>query len=329
MKKLNKLLIILSTFIFVCGFKNSTIINMNEDNNLDIEIELLVSENRLLDENTHTYFSQRAEIYEKNGFKVTTINKDGNSGYKIVKSLGNLDKLSSNKNDNVLISNIVDNDFDLSKLYKKDISFFKTTYTANYKYEYNESKYLGIVTDEDELTTSSQGIPIVNEEEDDTDSSMSDMFSNDDLVELTFTVNLPYKVSNSNASSVSNDGKTLTWTINYLQGANINYSFSILNTKNIIISISAGVILLVLLLVLIIIIKRKKGSKETLIHTEYDPAIAGMITETTTDQIPAPAKPLEYSEVPSNQNVHVSYEQTGFVIENNPQDVGSNNNMNQ
>lgn len=55
--------------------------------------------------------------------------------------------------------------------------------------------------------------------------STEDTSSYDSMFDMTYTVTLPVKVKESNATKVSEDGKTLTWTLKYGKKNIVTYSF--------------------------------------------------------------------------------------------------------
>ena len=97
---------------------------------------------------------------------------------------------------------------------------------------------------------------------------------------MSLIVNLPHKVLNSDATKVSNNGKSLTWIFVPDEVNNIHYSFEVLNKSNIIILCVCVFLLVVILFLVLIFIRKKKASKETLICTSFDPSIEGSIKET-------------------------------------------------
>ena len=271
MKKIYRLTFIFMVFFMICGFKSNTNLTIDKNKNLNVEINMSLTEHELENEDTHTKMSTNASNYEKNGFKVTTVNKDNNLGYKITK----YNKL----------------------LFKHEKSFFKDTYTANYKYQYYEGRYLGEIEGDNFLVSQEE---LDNTEEETVDNNMSEIYSEKDVTEIDLVINLPVKSKDNNASKVSDDGKTLTWKINYLEANDINFSFSIYNTTSIIIVSSASVALLVALIVLLVVLQKKKGSIETLIYTDYDQSIAGQIPETMNGTVNEHPETLEILDITSS-----------------------------
>lgn len=100
-------------------------------------------------------------------------------------------------------------------------------------------------------------------------------------MEFSYVVNLPEKALTNNATNVSNDGKTLTWSLMQSQISNIEFSFELKNMTNYYIlygAIAAAVIIVII--IIISLIKKGKKGKEVVpaqnepIHADYDPSIA-------------------------------------------------------
>ena len=100
-------------------------------------------------------------------------------------------------------------------------------------------------------------------------------------MEFSYVVNLPEKALTNNATNVSNDGKTLTWSLMQSQISNIEFSFELKNMTNYYIlygGIAAAVIIVII--IIISLIKKGKKGKEVVpaqnepIHADYDPSIA-------------------------------------------------------
>ena len=100
-------------------------------------------------------------------------------------------------------------------------------------------------------------------------------------MEFNYVVNLPEKALTNNATNVSNDGKTLTWSLMQSQISNIEFSFELKNMTNYYIlygGIAAA--LIIVIIIIISLIKKGKKGKEVVpaqnepIHADYDPSIA-------------------------------------------------------
>ena len=291
MKKISKISLLFSIFFILCGFKHTTIIDIKKDNSVNIEVDLLVKDAAIYDEE-YNYLSDNIKSFENNGFKASSYNKDGYKGYKLTKKIDNIEESSKNKNEEVSIGNLLEKNFFINGLFRLDKNIFISTYSANYNYEFNRSKFLGnnfsLLPDEVVVTDK-----VANDED---ISSMSDLYDNTLEYELSLIIKLPYKVKSSNASTTSSDGKTLTWVFAPEEVSHINYSFEIINKTNIMIISVTAFVLLVGLFIVLIVLRKKKSTKETLICTSFDPSIAGTISETTLENIPKANKSLEIKE---------------------------------
>lgn len=100
-------------------------------------------------------------------------------------------------------------------------------------------------------------------------------------MEFSYVVNLPEKALTNNATNVSNDGKTLTWSLMQSQISNIEFSFELKNMTNYYILYGgiAAAVIIVIIIIILLIKKGKKGKKvvpaqNEPIHADYDPSIA-------------------------------------------------------
>ena len=255
MKRIKRLIIIFVTFLLLSGcVKNNVTMRINNDKTMSLEVTLLVKDEKKnqLDSMFNSY------DLEDRGFKVSTLTKDDYSGYKITRDFSNLDELSSGNNEEIYISNVLFEDFDFSKLFTKKSSFFKDTYSAKFKYTTDAFKNMFSVEDDKIL-----------------EEQYSESLSSLDEIELKYILVLPTKAISNDANEVSSDFKYLSWQLSKSEESNINYSFNIYNTKNIIILGCSGLLFIILIIVIIIVIKKKKSSKATLIYKEYDPSIEG------------------------------------------------------
>ena len=105
-------------------------------------------------------------------------------------------------------------------------------------------------------------------------------------MEFKFSVNLPYKALESNATKKSDDGKKLEWDLNSNDAVMINYSFELYNMNNIYmtIGISIGAIILLIALIIIknkIVQKKREKISNRPILKEYDPSIEDELLEKT------------------------------------------------
>lgn len=95
----------------------------------------------------------------------------------------------------------------------------------------------------------------------------SDVFDEnlDTSYELTYVVNLPSRAISNNATTSTDDNKTLIWTCNYFSDNKIEYSFSMFNISSIIIIIISITTLIVSGIVGFILYNKIKKDKEKFI----------------------------------------------------------------
>ena len=278
MKRFKSLIVILM-FVFLLGgcVKSRTVMSINSDKSMDYDTEFLIS---------NTLQQQPATIIDANkieaeGFKVTSVKENNYSGFKVTKSFGNIDKMSTTEDTKVIISDFLDDGFDYTKVFKVKKGLFKNTYTADFIYKAETDTTEGTdtedLTETDDLTETTNLEDAIDIDDDSFDLSALSLMSE---MEFKYKVNLPNAALSNNASDVTNDGKTLSWNLSTSGDSEIKFSFSLLNITNIIIVCACGVGLLILIiLVIVIVCKKKKASKETLIHKEYDPSIAPIVEE--------------------------------------------------
>ncbi len=75
---------------------------------------------------------------------------------------------------------------------------------------------------------------------------------------MDFTLELPVKAINSNATSVSDDGKTLKWDLLSVPPEGIHVEFSLFSIPLLISCIIVGIILLIIIIVLIVVLSSRK-----------------------------------------------------------------------
>ncbi len=87
---------------------------------------------------------------------------------------------------------------------------------------------------------------------------------------LTLTVNLPIKPVNSNATTVSNNGKTLEWDLLAMSGEdNIHLEFMLVNIWLIVlIAVAALVVIGLIVLLIVLLVRRSKKAKVPVVHMQ-------------------------------------------------------------
>lgn len=227
----------------------------------------------------------------KKGFTVSDY-LDGNmKGVSLSKNIKNIDSVSSTSDVDYSLSGIMDSTSDSIFNVKK--GFLKNTYTAKFNFNASDS---GLNGTEDQSNTNDEAFVngvssdyiAVNDNSNTAVIDNSDAASSDDLnvdteidssidmpdfssalassMDLSFNVKLPYAAISNNATSVSDDNKSLSWTLTNDSINAIEFSFELYNFNNIFIAGGIGLLALILLIVVIIVVsKRGKGKKETVV----------------------------------------------------------------
>lgn len=299
-----KYIILLSLTILLTGcVKSNTSMTINKDKSMSLTSEVLISD-KLLDKESKLIIKDEKEKLQKKNMTVEEIkNSNGYSGFSVTKKYSNIDKNSKEEYKEIIISNFFDDKFDDSVLFQVKKGLFKNVYTANYKFEVDNDDFVEDKNSNETVIDDTTNTPTVendttnvidntNNVDGTNNNTEKDISDNADLIKLAsevkfkFSVNLPYKVLESNATKKSDDGKKLEWDLNSNDAVKINYSFELYNMNNIYMAIGISIGAIILLIVLIIIKnkivqkKREKISSRPILR-EYDPSIEDELLEKT------------------------------------------------
>ena len=320
LKKVIGVLLILTTMTGCVKYKNTMTIN-NDKSMIFEGSYLISDKLLETSDSTTFFSEENKKALEERGVKVSEKKENNYTGIAVSKKYDNIDKISNENGKEVTISDYFKEDFDDSVLFKVEKGFLKNKYTANFKYDSNvgpgdsgdtstsqaltENDKKLAVTDDlttttpstgEEATTPSTGddtttpddgtttptTPTTPDTTEPGDSGFdSDIMGLAGEMEFNYVVNLPEKALTNNATNVSNDGKTLTWSLMQSQISNIEFSFELKNMTNYYIlygGIAAAVIIVII--IIISLIKKGKKGKEVVpaqnepIHADYDPSTA-------------------------------------------------------
>jgi len=229
MKKTMKLFSLLLIVVLMSGcVKYNINMEVGKDKSVTIEVISAMEETYYNSESV----KEEAEVAEKKGFKIEEYSQDNWKGSKFVKKYDNIDKISSDKKVTVELSDIIDESKEDIKVYfQKKSSIFKTTYIANFTVDMS--------TEDD------------SNEYDSLASSM----------DLKYVVKLPTAANKQNTKTISEDGKTLTWNLQYGKVNEINYEFSMVNTM---VYVIVGAIAVVLVGGIIFVVMNQKKKKNNM-----------------------------------------------------------------
>lgn len=340
-----KYIILLSLTILLTGcVKSNTSMTINKDKSMSLTSEVLISD-KLLDKESRLIIKDEKDKLQKKNMTVEEIkDSNGYSGFIVTKKYGNIDKNSKEEYKEIIISNFFDDKFDDSVLFQVKKGLFKNVYTANYKFEVDNDDFVEennsnetVIDDTTNTPTVENGTTNVIDNTNNVDGTNNntekDISDNADLIKLAsevkfkFSVNLPYKVLESNATKKSDDGKKLEWDLNSNDAVKINYSFELYNMNNIYMAIGISIGAIILLIVLIIIKnkivqkKREKISSRPILR-EYDPSIEDELLEKTNvndDESSISSVSVNSNVNTESERVYEKLEQTQII--NIPDDI--------
>lgn len=340
-----KYIILLSLTILLTGcVKSNTSMTINKDKSMSLTSEVLISD-KLLDKESRLIIKDEKDKLQKKNMTVEEIkDSNGYSGFSVTKKYGNIDKNSKEEYKEIIISNFFDDKFDDSVLFQVKKGLFKNVYTANYKFEVDNDDFVEdnnsnetVIDDTTNTPTVENGTTNVIDNTNNVDGTNNntekDISDNADLIKLAsevkfkFSVNLPYKVLESNATKKSDDGKKLEWDLNSNDAVKINYSFELYNMNNIYMAIGISIGAIILLIVLIIIKnkivqkKREKISSRPILR-EYDPSIEDELlgkTNVNDDESSISSVGVNSNVNTESERVYEKLEQTQII--NIPDDI--------
>ena len=249
MKKISKLLLILTIILGLSGcLKYDVNMQISNDKSMDFDLVIAINTSMLesLGQTTSKEFKKDDYLkYENAGYTVTEYNETNDKatyeGVRISKNFKSIDKLTTDKDEEVEFTSLFNDDANPEK-----VKFFyknSNTYKANLTFN------------------------LVDEEG---NSNTEDYSEYQSYFDLEYKVTLPKKPISSNATSVSEDGKTLTWKMTYGKKNSVQYEFKlgkdeVKKEKNITSymgSILPTIGVVIILIVALVVQNKKKTPKE-------------------------------------------------------------------
>ena len=249
MKKISKLLLVFTIILGLSGcLKYDVNMQISNDKSMDFDLVIAINTSMLesLGQTTSKEFKKDDYLkYENVGYTVTEYNETNDKatyeGVRISKNFKNIDKLTTDKDEEVEFTSLFNDEANPEK-----VKFFYkngNTYKANLTFN------------------------LVDEEG---NSNTEDYLEYQSYFDLEYKVTLPEKPISSNATSVSEDGKTLTWKMTYGKKNSVQYEFKlgkdeIKKEKSItsyIGSILPTIGVVIILIVALVVQNKKKTPKE-------------------------------------------------------------------
>ena len=229
--------------------------SINKDKSMNLSYVVAFANSLMNQSGTDTALDESdLKQAEESGFKVENYSDGSMTGYKFTKGFSNIDNISDEKETIFDLEKLLDGEE--AKVFTVKKGLFKNTYSV--KMQNNTATEM-----EDEMDLGS----IYGDSSSDSSSS-SNIFGDTDLsmltssMDLTFTVNLPNKPINSNATTTENAGKKLEWNLMDQNLQNIEFEFELYNMDNIYLTVGIIGVLVIIIIVIIIMNKKKPNSKE-------------------------------------------------------------------
>ena len=294
MKRSFKVLCLMLIIFMTSGcMKLNVDMSINKDKSMNLSYVVAFANSLMNQSGTDTALDESdLKQAEESGFKVENYSDGSMTGYKFTKGFSNIDNISDEKETIFDLEKLLDGEE--AKVFTVKKGLFKNTYSV--KMQNNTASEM-----EDEMDLGS----IYGDSSSDYSSS-SNIFGDTDLsmltssMDLTFTVNLPNKPINSNATTTENEGKKLEWNLMDQNLQNIEFEFELYNMDNIYLTVGIIGVLVIIIIVIIIMNKKKPNSKEATPVLVNDSVIEPNIPNEM------PVETINKEEPVNNQNIQGS-----------------------
>lgn len=225
---------------------------------------------------------QRDDLINK-GYSVSDY-VDGNmKGVTLSREIKNIDYVSNTSSVSYDLSGIMEEESDYIFSYKK--GFFKNTYSAKIDFDASKSSLNNNLDGLDQFDSYDSEEDVIDSDDSivefndsiDTDVNVDEDFSfdmnTDDMpdfsstlsssMDLSFNVKLPYSAVSNNATSTSDNNKSLSWNLTSDSINSIEFEFELYNFTNILILAGGSLLFLILIVVIILSISRKKKNRNS------------------------------------------------------------------
>lgn len=294
MKRSFKVLCLMLIIFMTSGcMKLNVDMSINKDKSMNLSYVVAFANSLMNQSGTDTALDESdLKQAEESGFKVENYSDGSMTGYKFTKGFSNIDNISDEKETIFDLEKLLDGEE--AKVFTVKKGLFKNTYSV--KMQNNTASEM-----EDEMDLGS----LYGDSSSDYSSS-SNIFDDTDLsmltssMDLTFTVNLPNKPINSNATTTENEGKKLEWNLMDQNLQNIEFEFELYNMDNIYLTVGIIGVLVIIIIVIIIMNKKKPNSKEATPVLVNDTVIEPNIPNEM------PVETINKEEPVNNQNIQGS-----------------------
>lgn len=343
MKKIKEMISLIVILLTLTGcVKMEVNMEIRKDKSMTLGIIQAANESLINQGTADLLDEEEKKEFQDAGYKIEDYKEKEMIGYKITKEIKNIDEVSTEEEitSDLGLNELKDNNY----IFTIKKGLFKNTYKATLKNsdteQINDSLNNDLpdnsnpddILEDDSLTdeeiTIDNDITIENEdetiditEEDNSNNSLED-FDYSALmsgIEVSMKVKLPYKALSNNATTIENDGTTLTWDLMNFKEEEIKFEFEMYNTKNIIIISSIGLIIILLIIFLII----KKTKKKTITNNNNNLETNSNITQQQNTNPNLTQGPTQETQQPLNNN-----NQTNIISTPQEQVINSNQQLN-
>ena len=247
MKKI-KYVIVLAALSFLLTGCVKFNANMEIKKDKSMRFSIIYAFNKSLFNNQEILTDENKKELENKGFIISDYADDTMKGFTISKDIKNIDAISSTDDINYSLSGLLDESVENKYFFKVKKGFLKNVYTATFNFDTQDS---GLDDSFD-----------LNNDSDTSDSSFGDvdfsgitqsMLQN---LDLSFNVSLPYKALSNNASTATDNDKSLSWNLTANKKENIEFEFELYNMN--VIYIGIGILFLIVIIIIGIVISKKK-----------------------------------------------------------------------
>lgn len=224
-----------------CTFNSQNNMTINKDGKMIYQMlisfdketvsKMIISEDENIEINDEVMYKYIDDAFDSSSFeglKRENYSDEKYIGFKYLYEIDNIDKISDKNIDEVNL-NVFNSNKKITdmKLFKKE----EKKYSANFSFKLDE-----------------------------------DINPQNITFDTSFSVTLPYKALKHNAKSVTDNGKTLNWTIDVTKNDNIKFTFSLTNVNLIVESSLIMISIIIFAVVILIIYKIKNKNKNKIFY---------------------------------------------------------------
>lgn len=279
----------------IYSMDKSEVESLNKDGEESTESQEEINKNEI---NIEDYKKLEEKGWRVENYTDTKDNKNF-EGIKLSKTYPNIDNITKEKEKIVILSDLFDEDkeFDETQFFSgKD-----NNYKANFVFEFENKSN----------TTEETQRKDVEAESLDMDVSTPDMSATQNMFTLSYTVKLPVEAKNNNATTVSEDKKTLSWKLDTTKKNEINYEFTlsnkaVLGDSSLALYVVIGSIGLLLVLIIAALIKKGKTKSSQSTNQEVPVSTQAVESKPLVEQPPLVEEPIQVpvtEQPPENQNI--------------------------